>query len=1287
MDGLSPHKLNKSFAVKIGSGRRAHKYTLAVGSMGLSLLDGTKPYKSYIYANLVSWEANSSGFSLVVGVEKKKVEFVTSEGEEIAALITVHAREIAEQYLADQRREEERKREDEERRQRAEHERLRQQHRQLEDQHEQQERERHLRQQQEDQRVKQLGSPEHAFRPPPPRAGAASDSPQKARRRSSLDSEMDRIQQDAPGTAASGAAAGGPERAFSQEEADAGGVPSTEVRIRQERAQQLAEEAMELMQHANRPDDYKPAQLKCESALQLDKDNQLAQGTLKHVMHALKGGDMEEVAPKARFAGLGTGLKKVKAAGSSLQSVAPKEMMKGMKFGAAKTGKNVGGWVKQKADEHVAAAAGPTGNFSMVGTVKVHVDCGFRMLGSKGVTVCAFLGSHAVHSSYAREKAEHGTPQWGESMPPIAVEEVTETLQVVLYRGDLSKYGHVVDKSLKAKLQENRIIGQVLIPLAHLYPLRQGRGVTSGLHEQTKIRPDSDLKPDASLSEETATNASGAPGEGESSEAELRTAFHKGTGVADGGEQGHQASRQHHGILGRGRKNKAKQQQQDEAVADSAMESDAGDSGLAAGGIAVAELAKWGHTMSKKEYQHQKRQTKETRTRNLAANKNDDLFRDMTLGQQQGRPAGRPADDDEDDDARSGTMSVKSAPGGLGGGSGPRSRPSRGQGVSSSRSVSGLGSDEDESLDSGTSMPVSVPSSNLLGGSGAGGAGGNPRSGPGRAVHFASTDDAASEASFASSDDTGGTGGTSGSSSFSGRKRPGSPDATNAAKHKANANLSPATKLLPEVPSSLPQPIGQGPGSWYEIFPYCSENSDGQYRTAVDELEGLAMSRPEPRLDLPGERRTLGYIRLKVQLELLVSPYSCYLREPKRSFHNNDQDELSIPRLKHNWLRLKTVLMPNHFIYRARHIAQWNSIPVSGGVLSFWAYLSLMAPFWQYPVFLLLICAVASATGRHSDRLLEEIVVWEDMADGDPDPFTLKKIGKIKEILLTVQKVLGAVASFGERLHYIFSWTDPIVTYVAIFATVVMVVVTSMVLYGLYAIAVAVGGRAIWFSFGCIVMLPPKFSIIPWSKVDDWERFLQQETELEQVLLARKKIRRKRLGDGADLQLEKRTVRPGSGDSPAAEPETGAPGSGEPEPEPESESKDEADAAATLAAAESGSAAPGGEETPMDSSQAAAAAAAGASAGGGAAAAAAAAGSGGDDADDSDVQAALKVFEPKSETYEPATSVTGMLGNLWARIPDVPVRGTLPTAYCLLAASPLNFTSDTLEASVANSRK
>ena len=43
------------------------------------------------------------------------------------------------------------------------------------------------------------------------------------------------------------------------------------------------------------------------------------------------------------------------------------------------------------------------------------------------------------------------------------------------------------------------------------------------------------------------------------------------------------------------------------------------------------------------------------------------------------------------------------------------------------------------------------------------------------------------------------------------------------------------------------------------------------------------------------------------------------------------------------------------------------------------------------------------------------------------------KINKIKRILLTIQKVLGKIASFGERIHYIFSWTDRIVTGVALF--------------------------------------------------------------------------------------------------------------------------------------------------------------------------------------------------------------------------------------------------------------
>ena len=72
--------------------------------MGLTLLDGAKPFKSYIYANLASWEAGPSGCTIYVGAEKKRVEFLTPDGDEITGLIAVHAQEIADKYMADRRR-------------------------------------------------------------------------------------------------------------------------------------------------------------------------------------------------------------------------------------------------------------------------------------------------------------------------------------------------------------------------------------------------------------------------------------------------------------------------------------------------------------------------------------------------------------------------------------------------------------------------------------------------------------------------------------------------------------------------------------------------------------------------------------------------------------------------------------------------------------------------------------------------------------------------------------------------------------------------------------------------------------------------------------------------------------------------------------------------------------------------------------------------------------------------------------------------------------------------------
>ena len=86
---LSPQNVHNVFTVKLADGGRSlgarKKYQLSVGSMGLTLLDGAKPFKSYIYANLASWEAGPSGCTIYVGAEKKRVVYGKPAGPALRA--------------------------------------------------------------------------------------------------------------------------------------------------------------------------------------------------------------------------------------------------------------------------------------------------------------------------------------------------------------------------------------------------------------------------------------------------------------------------------------------------------------------------------------------------------------------------------------------------------------------------------------------------------------------------------------------------------------------------------------------------------------------------------------------------------------------------------------------------------------------------------------------------------------------------------------------------------------------------------------------------------------------------------------------------------------------------------------------------------------------------------------------------------------------------------------------------------------------------------------------------
>lgn len=155
------------------------------------------------------------------------------------------------------------------------------------------------------------------------------------------------------------------------------------------------------------------------------------------------------------------------------------------------------------------------------------------------------------------------------------------------------------------------------------------------------------------------------------------------------------------------------------------------------------------------------------------------------------------------------------------------------------------------------------------------------------------------------------------------------------------------------------------------------------------------------------------------------------------------------------------------------------------------------------------------------------------------------------------------------------------------------------------------------------------------------------EGETEAALFARKKNRRKRLGEGADLHLERRIqseVIPKAESTAATDPTAAA----DPKAVPP----------AVGGATESGEAEVG--EPNADGEVTAATAATGDGAAG------SVEGEGTGDAEEKpeDIKAALDAFEKQDAigrddpNPEPATNVVGMLGNLWSRIPDAPVRAT-----------------------------
>jgi hypothetical protein len=573
------------------------------------------------------------------------------------------------------------------------------------------------------------------------------------------------------------------------------------------RAQQLAERAVEIMQSASSLNEYEDAEQLCLSAIELDPGCLLADGMLHHVRSAklqLKG-DADEKGgrgkKKSGVINLGRKVGKVgKAGGKGLagKSLAAKHLADGAVGGGKK---RLEKWIQSR-------AGGFFQEVTLVGTVTVHVDRAAQLMPHKhGFGVSALVGLSPQQSTQVRDGLA-GAPSWAEKLT-LTVEEVTDTIQILVHRGEYKDS----EKSLSSQC-----VGQVLIPVTALEPLKKPTSET----KQTKSRlrfeelqcatpPGEQLRKIYEKHAEKTATARASASSAAARDGGSRTERRRGSLDSAPPDPTNrelvsapEVGKQPRSILGRKSTRFGSTRSKHADLLGATDER-----GIVAGGIAQSEVEQWAHVMGKAEYKREKKKTKERRTRTLATDANNDLFRGLVGGGMGG--SGLTADD---------VMSVKSAPGAMG-------------------AVSRRDKKERERRDEITSewdaasmasMPVSVPSS-------------RSKKRGARSIRFEG--DAMSEASGFSAVSSASTLSSAESAQSAGSDDTLS-DSVDEGAALSGSGVEPASGELGDEPEPESEPCAQdGPpddaaqeadgGSewhWYEIFPFCKVNSDGTFRQA-----------------------------------------------------------------------------------------------------------------------------------------------------------------------------------------------------------------------------------------------------------------------------------------------------------------------------------------------------------------------------------------------------------------------------------------------------------------------
>ncbi|XP_056876215.1 multiple C2 and transmembrane domain-containing protein 2-like isoform X1 [Takifugu flavidus] len=221
-------------------------------------------------------------------------------------------------------------------------------------------------------------------------------------------------------------------------------------------------------------------------------------------------------------------------------------------------------------------------------------------------------------------------------------------------------------------------------------------------------------------------------------------------------------------------------------------------------------------------------------------------------------------------------------------------------------------------------------------------------------------------------------------------------------------------------------------------------------KTAVPLLSirnGQAITYPLKKEDLGG----LSKGSITLELEVIFNPVRASIRtfQPRERRFTEDNPKFSKKALSRNVLRVQ-------MLYRAisstlqyiKSCFQWESVQRS--LLAFLMFL-LTVWYWEFymlPFFLALLIFwnyVQIGSGRVSQDLDSM-----DFGDEDEDDEKeserkglIEKIHMVQETIITLQNLLDAIASFGERIKNTFNWSVPFLSWLAL----LVFVVAALLLY------------------------------------------------------------------------------------------------------------------------------------------------------------------------------------------------------------------------------------------------